>query len=463
MDSRIVEFVSALRSNGVRVSLAESVDSLKAIEVVGVLERDVFKHALKSTLIKEPADVPVFEQIFPLYFGSGGPDMQPPHGLTKEQQQMLERALDELRQQLQELMRMLTQGQRLSDEQLREAARKAGISRQMRGMNQTVRDWLTERMLRQLGLTPEQLRDALEALMKQLKQQGMERQARQEVSETVQQNADIMREQVSRFVGQSMLNQPNDTPHRRRIDDLMNRPLSSLNEAETAELRNHVRRLVARLRSRAALRMRRARQGYFDAKSTIRHNQRYAGVPLEIRLRKRHLKPKLTVIVDVSTSMRPVAEFMLQMVYEMQDQVSKARSFAFIDDIHDISQPFNEHRPEDAVPLVLHSIPPGHYNTDLGNSLVTFTKTFLDTVDRRTTLIFVGDGRNNYNNPRVDLVQMLKRRARRIVWMNPEPPYMWGQGDSDMPAYAPLCDAVHQVATLQQLADAVDDLFQRRA
>ncbi len=462
MDERVVEFVAALRSNGVRVSLAESVDSLKAVEVIGVLDRDQFKNALKATLIKEPADVPVFEQIFPLYFGSGGPEMQQPQGLTKAQQEMLERALDELRQQIQELMRMLAQGQRLSDEQLREAARKSGVSRQMRGMNQQVREWLTERMIRQLGLTPEQLRDALESLMKQLKMQGMDREGRQEVSETIQQNADAMREQVSRFVGQNMLNQPSDNPRRRRIDELMNRPLSSLNDAETEELRNHVRRLVAQLRSRAALRMRRANQGNLDAKSTIRHNQRYGGVPIEIKLRRRHLKPKLTVIVDVSTSMRPVAEFMLQMVYEMQDQVSKARSFAFIDDIHDISQPFNERRPEDAVPLVLHSIPPGHYNTDLGNSLVTFSKDFLDTVDRRTTLIFVGDGRNNYNNPRADLVQMLKMRARRVVWMNPEPPYMWSEGDSDMLAYAPVCDAVHQVATLQQLADAIDDLFQHR-
>ena len=462
MDERVVEFVSALRSNGVRVSLAESVDSLKAVEVIGILDRDQFKNALKATLIKEPADVPVFEQIFPLYFGSGGPEMQQPQGLTQEQQQMLERALDELRQQIQELMRMLSQGQRLSDEQLREAARKSGVIRQMRGMNQQVREWLTERMLRQLGLTPEQLRDALEALMKQLKLQGMEREGRQEVRETIQQNADAMREQVSRFVGLNMLNQPSDNPRRRRIDELMNRPLSSLSDAETEELRNHVRRLVAQLRSRAALRMRRANQGNLDAKSTIRHNQRYGGVPIEIKLRRRHLKPKLTVIVDVSTSMRPVAEFMLQMVYEMQDQVSRARSFAFIDDIHDISQPFNEHRPEDAVPLVLHSIPPGHYNTDLGNSLATFSRDFLDTVDRRTTLIFVGDGRNNYNDPRADLVQMLRMRARRVVWMNPEPPYMWGQGDSDMPAYAPLCDAVHQVATLQQLADAIDDLFKHR-
>lgn len=461
MDQRIVEFITALRSSGVRVSLAESADAMKAICTVGVLDRETFKNALKATLVKEPADVPTFDQMFPLYFGHEGPPMQPPQGLSKEQQQQLQRAIEQLRQQLRQLMQMLAQGQQPSKEQMQQYARQAGINKNMRG-NQQMQQWLTERMLREMGLTPEQLKDALEALMKQLKQQGMNAEGRQEVRETVEGNAESLREQVSRFVGQNLLNQPDDNPRRQRIDDLMNRPLSSLSDAEADELRNHVRRLVARLRSRAALRMRRGKKGHFDVKGTIRYNQRNLGVPMEIKVKKRHLKPKITVIVDVSTSMRPIAEFMLRMVYEMQDQISRARSFAFIGDIHDISMTFTENRPQEAVEIVLHQLPPGYYNTDLGNSLNTFCEQFCDSVDRRTTLIFVGDGRNNYNDPRTDLVQMLRMRARKVIWFNPESPYQWGHGDSDMLAYAPLCNAVHEVATLKQLADAIDDLFQTR-
>lgn len=461
MDQRIVEFITALRSSGVRVSLAESADAMKAIDAVGVMDRETFKHALKATLVKEPADVPSFEQLFPLYFGHEGPPMQPPQGLSKEQQQQLQRAIEQLRQQIRQLMQMLAQGQQPTREQMQQYARQAGINKNMRG-NRQVQQWLTERMLREMGLTPEQVKEALEALLKQLKQQGMNAEGRQEVRETVEGNAEALREQVARFVGQSLLNQPDDNPRRQRIDDLMNRPLASLSEAEADELRNHVRRLVARLRSRAALRMRRGKQGQLDVKGTIRFNQRNLGVPMEIKMKRRHLKPKITVIVDVSTSMRPVAEFMLRMVYELQDQISKARSFAFIGDMHDISMVFEENRPQDAVEIVLRQLPPGYYNTDLGNSLNTFCEQFCDAVDRRTTLIFVGDARNNYNDPRTDLVQMLRMRARRVIWFNPEPPYQWGHGDSDMLAYVPLCHSVHQVATLKQLADAIDDLFQMR-
>lgn len=458
MNKRMVEFISALRANGARVSLAESADSIRAIQEVGILDRDMFKTAIRSTLVKDKNDVETFERLFPEYFGSDGPPLMPPQGLSDEQMQQLMEAIQALRQQLRELMEMLAQGEPLSKDQLERNAKQAGISRPMRGSEQ-IQQWLTERMLRQMQLTPEQVKAALEALLKQLKDQGMDAEGRQEVRETVQGNAEAMREQVRRFVGQSMNRRPEEYQKRDRLDDLMDRPLSSLSDAEKDELRAHVRRLVARLRSRVALRMRKANRLKIDVRNTLRFNQRYGGVPIELKHKRRVLKPKLTVIVDVSTSMRPVAEFMLLLMYEMQDQVSKARSFAFIGEIEDVSMIFTEHRPEQAVPLVLRILPPGHYSTDLGHCLQTFCRDHADAVDRRTTLIFVGDGRNNFNDPRLDLIQQLKLRARRVIWMTPEPPYLWGTGDSDMPAYAPLCDAVHEVATLKQLADAVDDLF----
>jgi hypothetical protein len=450
MDQRVVEFITALRSAGVRVSLAESADAMRAIGTVGVMARETFK---------EPADVEAFERYFPLYFGSEGSEPQPPQGLSKEQQEQLQRAIADLKQQIRDMMRQLANGERASQQQLEQAARDAGMRPGMRG-NQHMQRWLTERMLHEMGLTPEQVRDALEALLKQLKAQGMNAEGRQEVRETVQGNAETMREQVERFVGKNLLQQPNDSPRRQRIDDLMDRPLSSLSDAEMNELRTHVRRLVARLRSRAALRMRRGKRKNLDVKGTIRYNQRYMGVPIALKHRKRVLKPKITIIVDISTSMRPVAEFMLRMVYELQDQISKARSFAFISDLHDVSMIFEQNRPSEAVEEVLVSLPPGHYNTDLGTSLNTLLQDHAEAVDRRTILIFVGDARNNYNDPRVDLMQLLKTRAKRLIWFNPEPPQMWGHGDSDMLQYAPISTTVHQVATLKQLADAVDDLFQ---
>jgi uncharacterized protein with von Willebrand factor type A (vWA) domain len=170
----------------------------------------------------------------------------------------------------------------------------------------------------------------------------------------------------------------------------------------------------------------------------------------------------LVLICDISTSVRHCAEFMLRLIYELQDQVAKARSFAFISDIQEISQDFANYQPEIAVEEVLTRMPPGFYNTDLGYSLMTFCHDHLDAVDHRTTVIFLGDGRNNFNDPRLDLVRTLKRRARRIIWLNPESPRLWGTGDSDALEYLPLCDAAYEASNLAQLTDAVDRLLTGR-
>jgi uncharacterized protein with von Willebrand factor type A (vWA) domain len=180
---------------------------------------------------------------------------------------------------------------------------------------------------------------------------------------------------------------------------------------------------------------------------------------MELKFKTRHLKPKLLLICDVSTSMRAVVEFLLRMIYELQDQVASAHSFAFIDDLESISEDFAENPPDVAIDIVLTRLRPGYYNTDLGNSLNTLMMQHAATIDHRTTVIFVGDGRNNYNNPRLDLMDQIKRRGKRVIWLNPEHPRQWGTGDSDMLAYLPYATAVHRVSNLAELAEAVDKLL----
>ena len=251
-----------------------------------------------------------------------------------------------------------------------------------------------------------------------------------------------------------MAEQPKPEPQ-----DLMNTPFQYLSSEDADALRHELKRLAARLRSRSALRQKRAKDGNPDPKATIRNNLRYGGVPLEVKYRNKHRKPRLVLICDISTSMRYCSEFMLTLLYELQDQVSKTRSFIFIDDMHEISDHFRHQRPEAAVQEVLDTHRPGSYNTDLGNSLQTFFHDTLDSVDARTTVIILGDGRNNFNDPRLDLATDLRRRSRRVLWFNPEPPVQWGTGDSDMHNYAPVSSGVFEVRNLAQLVDAIDRIM----
>jgi uncharacterized protein with von Willebrand factor type A (vWA) domain len=274
----------------------------------------------------------------------------------------------------------------------------------------------------------------------------------------MQMNMDALSEQISNHVGLSLAErmaeqEPEPKP------DLMDVPLQRLGQEDIDDIRAEVRRLAARLRSRASLRQRRAKAGVPDPRRTMRSNMKYQGVPLEIKYRKRHIKPALVLICDLSTSMRYCVEFLLTLVYELQDVVAKTNSFIFIADMVDISMEFKEREPQEAVAKVMVDNPPGYYSTDLGNSLNTFKRDHMGLITGKTTVIILGDGRNNYNNPRIEITQDIQRKSRRLLWFVPEHPSQWGTGDSDMLRYAPACDGVYHVATLRDLANAVDQIL----
>jgi hypothetical protein len=457
MDKRVVEFIRTLRAAGVRISVAESADAMDAVNTIGVFERDIFRNALKTTLVKEKDDGPTFEHFFPLFFETGAPPMfNMEQELSPEQQNMLQQALQSMMgnmEALQQLLQQLMKGQQFSQDQLDQLGQMVGLP----DANSQYQDSYYQRMM-QRALGMQQLDELLEQLQEALEALGMSEEAIEQIMEMMQANREALAEQISKYVGSSiarnMAEQPPPEPQ-----DLMNTPFQYLSSEDADALRDELKRLAARLRSRSALRQKRAKDGNPDPKGTIRNNLRYGGVPMEIKFRDRHLKPRLVLICDISTSMRYCAEFMLTLLYELQDQVAKTRSFIFIDDMHEISDFFKADRPEVAVQNVLNTHRPGSYNTDLGNSLQTFFNENLDALDSRTTVIILGDGRNNYNDPRLDLAYDMRRRSRRLLWFNPEPESQWSIGDSDMHQYAPISSGVYQVRNLAQLVDAIDRIM----
>jgi hypothetical protein len=455
MDDRVVEFVRGLRAAGVRVSLAESVDALAAMDTLGVTQKDVFRQSLRSTLVKKHEDLAVFEQLFPLYFGSGGPMLQNAmDDLSPDDQEMLKAALGALSGRLQQLIDWLTSGNGPTKEELEELARRAGAE-----WYDDPRDarYVSRRMLQQMGFA--HLEEQLQQLVQKLQEMGMSQEAIEKLLGVVEANREALAEQVAQQVGLQIAQQRANRPEDLHGSDLMHKPFESLSETEADLLRKEVQRLVTQLRSRAALRRKKGNKGKFDSKTTIRANLRYGGVPMDLRFKKRKLKPSLVVICDMSRSMWSVVEFMLFLIYQLQDQVTKTRSFGFYHDMREVSMTLAHKPASEAIPVILKEFPYSAYATDFGNSLNTFYGNWLDSVNGRTTVVILGDGRNNYNSPRIDLMKDLQRRARKLIWFNPETPRQWGTGDSDMLDYYPLCDAVHVVRNLAQLSSAVDKLF----
>jgi uncharacterized protein with von Willebrand factor type A (vWA) domain len=318
MEERIVKFISALRAAGVRVSLAESVDAFKAVEELGIQDKTAFRTILRATLIKDAASIPAFEELFPLFFGVSPttPSSSLDEDLSPEEARQLAEALRQFKDQLRQMLERLMGGEKLNPDELERLAKMVGL---------TQIDDLRYR----------EVREALDELAKILQQMGMNRQRVNQLQQQLQANMQAIEEQLGQYAGQRIAqNMSHDAPGE-RIDQLMNRPFNTLSDHELDLLRKEVRRLAAALRTRAALRQRRAKSGQLDAKATLRANLKHGSVPVEIKFRSRALKPKLVVICDVSTSMRSCSEFMLSLLYELQDQIKKTSAFAFIDHLED--------------------------------------------------------------------------------------------------------------------------------
>jgi len=456
MEDRILKLITALRSAGVRISLAESADSFLAVESLGIKNRHVFKTSLQATLIKDARNLAIFEELFDMFFGSSE---NPPlanlsDDLTPGEAHMLAQALRQFNDRIRDMLERLVNGEQLSQEELDHLAKFTGLTQTQ---NLRYRDWIAKRM--QKALKFQEVREALDELAKTLQEMGMDKQRVEQLQQMLDANLQNLEEQIQQYTGQKIAENMSKTDSGEPIDNLLNRPFSALSDKDMERLRKEVRRLATILRTKVALRQKRAKSGQLDAKATIRANLKHGNVPIQIKHKARTLKPKLVLLCDISTSMRFCSELMLSLLHALQDQIKKTNSFAFISHLEYIT-PFLEGREAgEAVGLVLERMPAGYYNTDLGYSLENFAQNYLDTVDSRTTLLVVGDGRNNYNDPRMDVFRMLARRSQRTIWINPEVPALWGTGDSDMHKYAVECDTILQARNLSELINAVDKLL----
>jgi uncharacterized protein len=470
MNERVVQFIMALRAEGVRISVAESIDAMRAADVAGIGDKGVFRAALRATLVKEPHDLPTFDKLFPSYFGSEAPPpmQQPGGGMSEEDQERLMQQLMEMLQnmtpeQLRKLFEAMMTGQGMSSREMRQFLDQNTSMGQL--PSSVPGQWAIRRGMRELEF--ERLNELLQELLEKLREAGFTDEQLEQLAEEARANQQALAQQIARELGNGMARRQAEQrrEQRRTEDELLDQPFEYMSADDLSQLRPLVTRLAAQLRSRVALRQKRASKGTLDAKGTIRHNMRYGAVPVEIRHRRKHLKPRLVIIVDRSRSTEEVVRFLLLLIYALQDVVSRTRSFAYIETIYDISVYFNEGRPEQAIDEVMRNVVSRRsYSTDLGQALADLMQDHAGSIDRRTTVVVLGDGRNNENDPRLDMFEQVRRRAHKVVWFNPEAPYMWGQYDpgslsSDMLKYMPLCDAVHHVSNLRQLAAAVDSLF----
>jgi uncharacterized protein len=187
---------------------------------------------------------------------------------------------------------------------------------------------------------------------------------------------------------------------------------------------------------------------------------RFDGVPfVPVTVRRAEDRPRLVVLADVSLSVRTTARFTLHLVHGLQDLFTQVRSFAFVSQIAETTELFRDHPAEHALGLIFGGdVLDVDANSDYGAVFGEFIAEHASAVTRRTTVLVLGDGRNNGKDPNLGAFEEITRRARETIWLTPEPRYSWGLGSCDLPAYAEFCNRVRVVRDLTGLERAAHEL-----
>jgi uncharacterized protein with von Willebrand factor type A (vWA) domain len=461
MDEKLVEFSNLLRQNGLRVSLTESMDMLRALDVVGLPQREVVRAALRATMVKRTADLPTFEQLFELFFSGLADAIKELTAGTAAALEMSEadfqKFLDELKRLLEErgielspLARALLEADAGTLERLlREAAERSGLDGIEHGFQE---GRFMHGVAQALGLGG--LATELAQLKEQLAGNGEARGLEAFLDRRLQDLAAMIRSMVR----EELQRQDVTRGDQQRMQALSEKSFYYLSEEEIRRMQEAVTKLARRLRNVVSIRRKRARRGKFDSNDTLRKNLQYGGVPFRIVFdKKRKEKPQVMVLCDVSDSVRNVSRFMLQFVYSLQDLYSKVRSFVFVADVGEITRLFQEQDINDAIHAALHgNIINVYAHSDFGRAFKAFHRDFLPAVNKRTTILILGDGRNNYNLPHEWVLRDVQQRAKQVIWLNPENRMTWGFGDSEMDRYAPYCTLVEECRNLNQLYRVID-------
>jgi uncharacterized protein with von Willebrand factor type A (vWA) domain len=457
VEAPILRFVGALRAAGVRVSPPEAADALAATVATGVDDRDTFRAALRSTLVKRDLDLEAFDRLFPLHFDPFGSHDADVPDLPRDEldlSQLPPDALDALGAELAELLDRLLAS---TDLELAMLVREAGRDT-LAALETLLQQGMATRTILEALAAGGGADAALDRFAAALRAAGFAEDDVRRWRDRLRDELDRLRATVRGTVREELTRVEADRRRERRASQQRRTSLGEVPLGEVAEMTRLVERLGRKLDSLPELRRAASHRGILDMQRTWRANLQTGGIPFRLRWERRRVrKPQVVALCDISNSMQSTVRFLLHFLYRLQDRFSRVRTFVFVSDTVEVTQEFAESSLDTALERALQPQGLAYFSsTNYGRSFDRFLATYPDAVSSRSIVIVCGDGRGNYTPPRADLLDAVRRRARRLVWFNPESRLSWGIGDSSMPQYLPFCTQVAEVRTLAQLEAAID-------
>lgn len=447
---RLAEFVQALRGAGLRISPDEATVAMQAVALVGYESRQQFHDALSVSLLKEEQHRVAFEETFQRYFDQQGrqdskEEAGPVDTATGMPEPVVQAAQSGEGERANAALNDLLSA---SVEQLQQRMAEAAAAMDFTQMQVITQQGLyTRRLLMNMGM------GAVDERVLQLSQGNAASEAR---ADDLREWRARVREQAASLVRRQFL--LHGAARGRELREQTMRQVAFRDLREFREVKTLVRKMARRLASAHQRRMKVSRRGQLDARRTLGRSIRHDGVPASLVWRQKppH-KSRVMVICDVSSSVSDAARFLLQFLYALNDVLPRVRSFAFASRFDEISDDFQRFPPDVAVGRVLDRL--SGSGTDYGEMLESFLRLCERELDRHTTVIILGDARNNYLPERAELLGQVRRRVKQIWWLNPESRGQWNSGDAVMASYLPHCRVARRCGNLDDLERVVDGLL----
>jgi len=463
---QLLTFIKFLRGRDIPISPADTLDAVHVASLLGYQDRETLKHGLASVLAKSRPEQARFSDAFDVFFRHSDQRDDVQNSVTNEAQALPNdsetistsngvssgmSALEQLAQQNTDLAELLesplVRGLSSSEDgALAVAIEQAAANAAINGIRLfTQRGQYMRKMLDALG--ERQLRDAAIALENN----------NQEAFNEVQRLREILRDRVRDRVEHAyMVHAVGDT------EDMLDQALAevklgNVSPYQMARMRKLIDRMARKLASRHGRRRRKTRRGQLHVPATLRKAAATDGIIFEPRWRKvERRKPQVMAICDVSGSVATYAKFLLMFLYAVQDVLPRTRSFAFSSALGEVTDWFKTLPVEEAINTVNQRYGGA---TDYARAFTDFSELALNDINRATTVIILGDARNNDSDPRLDLLADIKSRCKRLLWLNPEPKKAWGTGDSEMLRVIRCCHIAQECNKLKQLERIVDKLL----
>lgn len=472
----IADFVRILRAADIRVSPAETLDAAEIFETIGFDDRSILKHALGQTLAKTEMEKQAFDEAFETYFrvpeetppaalsdamseddagdeesgesetqsgsdemsGEGQPQQAGEGGEGSEGGEGGEAANQTLTEMLQNRDMAALQAA------MQQAASQAGIADAKLFTQQGM---FSRRIMEAMGLAD------LDARIRQMNEGG-----ETERAEQLKQGRAQLFEAVQDFVERQIAMRTKNAGRLLREDALSRIRLSNLDKSDMKIMRELIRKLAKRLASRHSRRRKKAQRGMLDIRRTMRANVAFDGNLFNLAWRRVKVeRPKLIVLCDVSGSVAAVSRFFLMFLYSLDEVMPKTRSFVFSNRAGEISDILQNDDLEAAMEAALRQY--GGGSTDYGVSMMDLAAATLDSVDKKTTVMVLGDARSNYGDPGHLVLKEFYERAGRVIFLNPEPESVWDTGDSEMKKLGAYCTHKQTCNSVKHVERVLDDLL----